>query len=166
MTSQWTAYTMEARTSDQEPKVAARSGEAKPLPARNPPKRVVYMVSLFPCLSETFIVREIHALINDGVDVQIISLKRRSEVLVHTDAAALLDRVHQPQGSWAGLWNAFQALLAHPIRIVGAAAAVAVGTWRDPRVLLKSLGALARALEHLEWLRQFDPEEVYALPGD
>lgn len=39
-------------------------------------QRAVYVVSLFPCWSETFIVREINALIENGVDVRIVSLKR------------------------------------------------------------------------------------------
>ncbi|MEG3192306.1 glycosyltransferase [Lysobacter sp. D1-1-M9] len=133
-----------------------------PSPAVVPPRRVLYMVSLFPSWSETFIVREISALIEDGVDVRILSLKRRTEALVHSDAAALLERVRQPQGSGAGLWKILRALLTHPVRILAAAATIVAGTWRQPGVLLKSLGALARALEHLEWLRQFDPELIHA----
>ena len=39
------------------------------------PMRLLYVVSLFPVLSETFIVREIDALIGRGVDVRILSLK-------------------------------------------------------------------------------------------
>ena len=36
------------------------------------PRRIVYVVSLFPCWSETFIVREITTLIAAGVDVMIV----------------------------------------------------------------------------------------------
>ena len=43
--------------------------------------RVVYFVSLFPCWSETFIVREIHELLKIGVDVRIVSLKPASEAI-------------------------------------------------------------------------------------
>ena len=42
------------------------------------PLRVLYLVSLFPCWSETFIVREIHALARQGVDIRIVSLKPHS----------------------------------------------------------------------------------------
>ena len=38
------------------------------------PMRVLYLVSLFPCWSETFIVREIDELIRLGVDVRIVRI--------------------------------------------------------------------------------------------
>ena len=62
------------------------------------PFRIVYFVSLFPCWSETFIVREINALIALGVDIRIVSLKPATEAMVQSDAKALLDRVvyHPP----------------------------------------------------------------------
>jgi colanic acid/amylovoran biosynthesis glycosyltransferase len=47
------------------------------------PPRLLYVVSLFPCWSETFIVREIAALIAAGAEVRILSLKPPSEKLVH-----------------------------------------------------------------------------------
>lgn len=59
-------------------------------------RRVTYVVSLFPSWSETFIVREINALIEQGVDVRIVSLKRPRDMLLQTDAAALMDRVDLP----------------------------------------------------------------------
>ena len=40
-------------------------GKDKPMQS---PLRVLYLVSLFPCWSETFIVREIHALARQGVE--------------------------------------------------------------------------------------------------
>src|SRR5688572_28469072 len=63
------------------------------------PHRVLYIVSAFPCWSETFIVREIRTLIEDGVDVRILSLKHSPEGLVQTDAAALLSRLKTPQNA-------------------------------------------------------------------
>ena len=139
-----------------------RSNNGLPMSAPRPPQRVLYVVSLFPCWSETFIVREISALIDEGVDVRILSLKRASQELIHTDAAALLDRVRQPQPLWLGVFGAARALLAHPVRILTATATIVGGTWRHPLVLLKSLGALARGLEHLAWLQKFDPELIHA----
>lgn len=126
------------------------------------PQRVLYIVSLFPCWSETFIVREIRALIDDGVDVRILSLKRPSGELVQTDAAGLLPRVRTPQGIAQGAWQTFKAFATHPVRIAGAAATIAAGTWRHPPAMLKSLAAYARGIEHLEWLERFDPDLIHA----
>jgi glycosyltransferase involved in cell wall biosynthesis len=127
-----------------------------------PLRRVLYVVSQFPSWSETFIVREIRALLDQGVDVRILSLKHPSGELVQADAAALMDRVHHPPGIPAMLGNALRAWCAHPLRISAATATVVAGTWRSPAVLLKSLATLARSLGQLPWLRQFDPEFIHA----
>jgi glycosyltransferase involved in cell wall biosynthesis len=129
---------------------------------RPPLRRVLYVVSQFPSWSETFIVREIRALLDQGVDVRILSLKHPSGELVHADAAALMDRVQHPPGVPATLGNMLRAWCAHPLLISGAAATVVAGTWPSPTVLLKSLATLARSLGQLPWLRQFDPEFIHA----
>ena len=80
--------------------------------------RVLYVVSLFPCWSETFIVREIHELIRRGVDVRILSLRHPSEELVQTDAKALLGRVIYPPKRLALGVNWLREALASPCRSV------------------------------------------------
>lgn len=127
-----------------------------------PLQRVVYVVSQFPSWSETFIVREIRTLIEVGVDVRILSLKRSDETMVQADAAALLDRVRQPPGLVPTLWNTLRVLFAHPIRIGGAVATVVADTWRTPAVLAKSLATLVRSLSQIPWLRAFDPQFIHA----
>ena len=71
------------------------------------PQRVLYVVSLFPCWSETFIVREIATLVAQGVDVRILSLKHPHEAMVQPDAEALMDRAWHPQPrgtAWSQRW--------------------------------------------------------------
>jgi glycosyltransferase involved in cell wall biosynthesis len=58
------------------------------------------MVSLFPCWSETFILREILALRARGVRVRIFSLKPPSETLVHDAAKSLASEVIYPPSLW------------------------------------------------------------------
>jgi colanic acid/amylovoran biosynthesis glycosyltransferase len=136
-------------------------GEPVPIDARRP-RRVLYVVSLFPSWSETFIVREIRTLVESGVDVRILSLKPPSNRLVHADAASLLGRVHQPQRLPHALWHTASALLRHPRGLARDAAIIVAETWRTPTVMFKSLLAMARGLEHLHWLRAFDPEFIHA----
>ncbi|MBD9479909.1 glycosyltransferase [Pseudoxanthomonas sp. PXM02] len=130
--------------------------------ATPPLQRAVYVVSLFPCWSETFIVREITALIENGVDVRIISLKKPSETLVQADAQALMDRVRHPGSPLHALWGAAKAFVRNPAAVLSTLATVVAGTWRSPSVLAKSLAAWLRGLEHIDWLRDFDPQVLHA----
>lgn len=127
-----------------------------------PLKRAVYVVSLFPCWSETFIVREITALIENGVDVRIVSLKQPSETLVQDDAAVLIDRTRHPRSIGHALAGTARALLQHPIAVPATLAIIVANTWRSPTVLAKSLVAWLRGLENLTWLQKFDPQVIHA----
>lgn len=127
-----------------------------------PLQRVVYVVSLFPCWSETFIVREIAALIESGVDVRVLSLKPASESLVHDDAAVLLDRARHPRSLFAAGAALLRTTATRPWVLAGILARIVADSWRSPRVLGKSLAALLRGLEHAAWLRTFDPNLIHA----
>ncbi|MBS0582361.1 MAG: glycosyltransferase [Proteobacteria bacterium] len=126
------------------------------------PARIVYVVSLFPCWSETFIVREIATLIESGVDVVIVSLKPPSETMVQPEAAALLPRVLHPLPAARAPRAWLRALAAHPLALARAGATVVRRLWRQPRVMFKSLATLARGVEHLDRLRAFDADFVHA----
>jgi len=55
--------------------------------------RIAYVVAEFPSVSETFILREMSALVERGIDVRIFALKPPDTGKVHAEAAALTDRV-------------------------------------------------------------------------
>jgi glycosyltransferase involved in cell wall biosynthesis len=126
------------------------------------PPRLLYVVSLFPCWSETFIVREISALLAAGADVRILSLKAPSESLVHTEAERLLPRVRHPLPPGAAALRRFAALRAHPRALSALALALGRALVRHPIELAKSLEAVARAVEQLDWVRAFDPDVIHA----
>jgi glycosyltransferase involved in cell wall biosynthesis len=75
------------------------------------------MVSLFPCWSETFILREILALRERGVAVQIFSLKPPSETLVQDAAQALVSEVVYPPPSWRLPLMICRSFVADPLRL-------------------------------------------------
>ena len=127
-----------------------------------PLRRVVYVVSLFPCWSETFIVREISALIESGVDVRVLSLKPATEQLVHGDAAALLERVRHPGKGLAAAGRLVRAMVRHPWIVLHALGNVVADGWRTPRSAAKSVAALLRGMEHVGWMRNFDPDFIHA----
>lgn len=126
------------------------------------PQRVLYVVSLFPCWSETFIVREINTLIALGVDVRIVSLKRPSEKMVQPDAEQLLDRVWHPQSPLTAMWRVGVTKLRHPLIMLKLSGLALRGLWTQPLVVLKTLFALMRGIEHLDAIRRFDPDFIHA----
>jgi colanic acid/amylovoran biosynthesis glycosyltransferase len=126
------------------------------------PPRLLYVVSLFPCWSETFIVREIAALIAAGADVRILSLKPPSEKLVHPEAERLLPRVRHPLSPGPAALRRAAALLAHPRALSSLALALGRALAWHPIELAKSLEAVARAVEQLAWVREFDPDVIHA----
>lgn len=127
-----------------------------------PPLRVLYVVSLFPCWSETFILREIAALLDAGVDVRVVSLKAPNEKLVQPEAAALLDRVWHPLPLLAAARACAAAVLRQPLPVARSTVRLLRGLWRQPRVLAKSLVALTRAVQQIDRLRDFDPQLIHA----
>jgi colanic acid/amylovoran biosynthesis glycosyltransferase len=126
------------------------------------PLRVVYFVSLFPCWSETFIVREIQQLLKLGVDVRIVSLKRASEKLVQSDAQALLDRVLYPVAWPFALARVLSQLLRHPLREVSDLLHLVLKLARHPSALAKSLVVWWRTLGLLPEIRVLAPDHLHA----
>ena len=124
--------------------------------------RVIYLVSLFPCWSETFIVREIHALRRQGVDVRIVSLKHPSEKLVQSDAAALQSLVLYPPGFAASAWTVFATVLRHPLRELATLRALMRGLSGMREALLKSLVVWWRTLALAPAVRALAPDHLHA----
>ncbi|MGL6291518.1 MAG: glycosyltransferase [Silanimonas sp.] len=131
-------------------------------PTAPTPERVLYLVSLFPCWSETFIVREIERFVERGVDVRILSLKPPSEKLVQKRAEALMDRVIGPRNALAELPTVLLEALRHPIAVLVVAAQLLFGLWKQPAALGKSAVAVWRGLAALPAIRRFDPQWLHA----
>jgi glycosyltransferase involved in cell wall biosynthesis len=127
-----------------------------------PSVRVLYVVSLFPCWSETFIVREIVHLQKLGADVRILSLKHASEHLVQSDARALLDRVIYPPTGWQAGWSALLAIAHAPGQSWKECRDLVAGLWRRPEALAKSLVAWWRTLAVLPQVRACAPQRLHA----
>ena len=135
-------------------------GKDKPV---QPPLRVLYLVSLFPCWSETFIVREIHALARQGVDIRIVSLKPHSEPMVQPDAQVLLDRVIYPPSSLAGsLRAALPQVLKHPLKSAAELWPLVRSLWRRPAELAKSVISWWRTLAVMGEVQRFAPQHLHA----
>jgi glycosyltransferase involved in cell wall biosynthesis len=124
--------------------------------------RVLYVVSLFPCWSETFIVREIKALIRRGADVRIVSLRPPFERLVQSDTGELMPRVLYPPLGLRGLVSAVRALLAAPRAPLALLARACGSLWRQPGRLAKTVVVVWRTLSLAGELRALRLEHIHA----
>ena len=106
--------------------------------------------------------REIAALLAAGADVRILSLKAASETLVHPEAEQLLPRVRHPLPPGLAALRRAAALVEHPRALSSLALALGRALGRRPIELAKSLEAVARAVEQLDWIRQLDPDLIHA----
>lgn len=107
---------------------------------------VGYIVSRFPKISETFILREILALEDKGLDIELFPLVLVREERHHPESARLKDAAHWKGLLAAGLWAA-QAywLLRKPAAYLRLWAEVLAGNLLSPKFLLRSLVVLPRA---------------------
>ncbi len=122
---------------------------------------IAYIVSLFPCWSETFIMRELAELSRLGHPAQIYSLKRASEKTVHAEAADLLSAVHYPR-LMACLASTLRALAQQPSTVLKIVLDLIVGGYRYPLMLAKTLALLPVILAYAESLKSKGIEHIHA----
>ena len=116
--------------------------------------RIVYMVSRFPRTSETFIVRELDALVRRGdFEVELRSLFRSPDTTVHDIASKWMDRVRRP-GTAAVVNGIFWALRRRPCAFSSAAATVLLEHARRPRTLARALVTFGLACAHARALEE------------
>jgi len=109
---------------DIETRSARREGTP---PAQQRRLKVAYVMSRFPKLTETFVLYEMLAVEEQGVDVALYPLLRQREPVVHHDAVALCERAH------------FQPFLSGPIL-----QSQLIFLRRSPRTYLSTLWGLLR----------------------
>jgi glycosyltransferase involved in cell wall biosynthesis len=139
---------------------ATTGGAIAPTPAR---RRIAYVVSLFPCHDETFILREIDALSARGVDLRIFSLRRRQEPFVQEDARRFLARTHhEPYVSRPIARAVWRALRSRPRPLLATIGWLLRGCGRRPLPLFKSLAMLPKAIRLAEIARDEGIDHIHA----
>src|SRR5437899_11707876 len=78
--------------------------------------QLAYLVSKFPTVTETFILREIIELERQGLTPSLYTLRRTHPEVVHDDARPWMDRVRYAPYKTPGIWIAnLLTFLAHPV---------------------------------------------------
>lgn len=104
------------------------------------PARVAYIMSRFPHLPETFILREMIELERQGLEITLYPLMLQPQAVIHPEAAAWLRRAHsQPWLSAAVIAANFQRLLSSPGVYLSALIQTIWGNLPSPKFLLRAL---------------------------
>jgi glycosyltransferase involved in cell wall biosynthesis len=113
--------------------------------------RLGYVLSRFPKLSETFILREMEALEDLGWHITVFPFIRASEPVRHTLVDRWTTRMGKPETRVDLLKSNLLWLLVAPIRLLGLYIQVCRDLWRYPGELLRGLVGVARGAY---WARQ------------
>jgi glycosyltransferase involved in cell wall biosynthesis len=103
--------------------------------------KVAYVMSRFPKLSETFVLYELLAIEQAGVQVELYPLLRERADVMHPEAAALIARAHyQPFVSWPILLSQLHFLRRCPWRYLRTLCALLVGVAGSLNFVVGAIG--------------------------
>jgi glycosyltransferase involved in cell wall biosynthesis len=124
--------------------------------------RIAYVVSLFPKLSETFILREVLELKNRGHEITIVSLKRDAEPIVHEEARALVAQTLYPDSVWRIAGAVLYYMMTRPAALLSIVGRVVSEHTGHPSALLKSMALIPETLHVSRKLRERGVERLHA----
>jgi colanic acid/amylovoran biosynthesis glycosyltransferase len=124
--------------------------------------RIAYVVSRFPQVTETFILRELNAVAGQpGIEAELLFLFPPIDPTVHPAARPWLDRAHRPTLG-ESLRALTRSMLARPIRTLSSIALIVGGYARAPRKLVRALVTIPLAAAHASRLRRIGVVHVHA----
>lgn len=128
------------------------------------PVKLGIIISMFPELHETFIVRELAAMERKGIDFKIVSLQRPRDPVTIEDAKRLMQqRTHY--AAFCGISQLFalaKTLLRHPVKFFVMLARLTYTGLATPKELLKSYAILPISFYFAGW---FKAQGIHHLHG-
>jgi colanic acid/amylovoran biosynthesis glycosyltransferase len=123
---------------------------------------VLYLVSRFPNVSETFVVRELNQVADtEGVEAGLGALFPPTNPFLHPAAARWVPVLRRPstvEAAAAMLWWARR----RPLRLLSSSLAVAAGYARRPRLMVRALATVPIAAAHARKLRERPVDHIHA----
>jgi colanic acid/amylovoran biosynthesis glycosyltransferase len=124
--------------------------------------KIAYVMSRFPRLSETFVLGEMLAVEEHGLEVELFPLLRAREDVVHAEAQALALRAHyQPFLSPAILRSQLYFLLRSPGAYLGALTDLLRGTWGSRNYFVGALGIFPKVAHAARLMRAEGIDHVH-----
>lgn len=101
-------------------------------------RKIAYIMSRFPHLPETFILREMDELTRQGWEIALYPLIRQKQALVHDEAKAWLPQARPlPMFSWLTLTANVRTLFQKPTVYIRLWRQTLLESWREPYMLLR-----------------------------
>jgi colanic acid/amylovoran biosynthesis glycosyltransferase len=128
-----------------------------------PPGRIAHIVSVFPALTETFVLYEMIAMEKLGMDLRIYSLQRNRYSVMHPEALAMMPRVKShPYFSWGILRAHLHFLLRKPWGYLSALWVWLSTTWGSLRYFTGALVFFPKAVYFARHMEQEGITHVHA----
>jgi len=146
------------------PAAATASMTASPLaqPARKG-ARIALLLTRFPSVTETFILREVIEMERQGCAVRLVPVLRESPPVVHEEARPWIDRaLYTPFVSFGILQANLRALMARPARCLSLLVRLVAGTVTHPGTLLRTLLIFPKSVFIAGQLRREGIQHVHA----
>jgi colanic acid/amylovoran biosynthesis glycosyltransferase len=130
---------------------------------KEPRKRIAYIVSRFPKITETFILFEIVELARLGTEVGVYSILRENEGVMHAEAVPIVERAHYCNlFSWAVLRSQLFWLWRSPARYLRAWWCSLSRNVASPRFFLRTFAIVPVAAHFARQMQEDGVEHVHA----
>ena len=125
--------------------------------------RVAYILHRFPYLTETFIMREMYWIRDQGVELTIFSLLSPKHAVHHEQAKELLPYTHySPFLSWPVIKAQLYFLQRSPARYLRAMVKLFRQTFREPMVLLRALVLFPKTIYFAQQMKALEIDHIHA----
>ncbi|MCH7750535.1 MAG: glycosyltransferase [Planctomycetes bacterium] len=131
--------------------------------SQRPRIKVAYILHRFPYLTETFIMREMHSLRDNNVDLHIFSLLSPIHNIVHKEAKELAPLArYSPFVSLEIVLALLFFLIWSPIRFARSFVKTIRQTWREPRLLLRTLVLFPKTVFYARQMQRLEVQHIHA----
>lgn len=125
--------------------------------------KVAYIMSRFPHLPETFILREMDELTRQGWDIALYPLIRQKQATVHDEAKVWLPRIRPlPMFSWRTLAANIRAAFTQPVAYASLWWHTVAESWHDPAMLVRLIVLLPVAVYAAQTMQQEQIDHIHA----
>jgi len=124
--------------------------------------KVAYVVSLFPKISETFILREMQALQERGIEIVVVSLKGRREPIAHAGAESFLERTVYVDDAGRALASFLRRAWRQPLAAMRLLGRVIAAHATRPLQLAKAISLVAVSARVADEVRERRADRVHA----